>query len=212
MHRILSTESVLARLPAPAQSPILHGMTETDYLGNHFLIAMPNLVDENFYQSVTFLCEHNAEGAMGIVINRPHHISVGELLQHVGIDEIPTELFSKPVYQGGPVQVERGFVIHTGADDWESTLRIAPNLAVTTSRDILVAIAEGHGPKQTLVTLGYAGWDAGQLDQEIAQNAWLSAPADHEVLFELPPSIRFDAAARLIGVDMRFMSGDVGHA
>jgi putative transcriptional regulator len=187
-------------------------MSDTPSLRNHLLVAMPALADPNFSQSVTLLCEHNDEGALGVVINRPIDLSLGELLAHLGLETDDAELAARPVYQGGPVQTERGFVLHEPLGDWEHTLAVTETLGLTTSGDILSALATGEGPERVLVALGYAGWGAGQLESELAHNAWLHAPADPELVFDLPVEERWQAAARLLGVDLALLSGDTGHA
>ncbi len=187
-------------------------MAPTSYLTNHFLIAMPTLQDPNFARTVTFICEHNDDGAMGIVINRPLDLHLGDVLSHMDIQTHGEQVAQLPVVLGGPVQRERGFVLHQPASDWEATLRISDQIGVTTSRDILAAIAEGKGPTQILVALGYAGWAPGQLEQEMADNAWLSGPADSQILFDLPYPARWEAAAALLGVDLNTLSDEVGHA
>jgi Putative transcriptional regulator len=187
-------------------------MKISNSLTNHFLIAMPALVDPNFFQTVTYICEHNAQGALGIIINRPLNIVIGELLEHMGIEVKGKDLARLPVYMGGPVQRERGFVLHDLPGEWEATLKVSNKIAVTTSRDILTTIARGEGPEHVLVALGYAGWGAGQLEREIMENAWLSGPADSEILFEIPDQDRWQAAAALLGVDINLLSSDVGHA
>jgi putative transcriptional regulator len=183
----------------------------TSLLTNHFLIAMPTLADPNFFHSVTYICEHSREGAMGIVINRPLGITVGEVLEHMGITTEGAEVARHPVFLGGPVQRERGFVIHQPVGNWEASLAVTDTIGITTSRDILMSMARGTGPRRTLVALGYAGWGAGQLEQEMADNAWLSGPADLRILFETPIDQRWHAAAKLIGVDLNLLSGEVGH-
>lgn len=187
-------------------------MSAPQYLTNHFLIAMPQLADPNFFHTVTYICEHNSDGALGIVINRPLEMRLGEIFTHMNIDGATAQAADLPVYLGGPVQQERGFVLHQPPGDWESSLRITDTIAVTTSRDVLAAIADGTGPKRALVALGYAGWGAGQLEQEMADNAWLSGPADARILFDLPDQQRWHAAAALLGVDLNLLSGDAGHA
>ncbi len=186
-------------------------MIESATLTNQFLIAMPALADPNFQRSVTYICEHSPEGAMGIVINRPLDITLGDVLQHM---KIPTEggIGATRVFMGGPVQPDRGFVLHHPARRWDSTLRITEELAVTTSRDILEHMAEGDGPNDALVALGYAGWGAGQLEQELADNVWLSAPADQHILFDTPWQQRWTAAAKLMGIDLAQISDQIGHA
>lgn len=181
-------------------------------LTNHFLIAMPTLEDRNFYRTVTFLCEHSDEGAMGIVINRVTDMKLGEILEQLDITDVDRSLSAQPVYLGGPVQNNRGFVIHEPLGNWESTLPVTDTIGVSTSRDILAAIAENRGPDRFLVALGYAGWGPGQLEREMAENSWLSGPANREILFELPLETRWNAAAGLVGVDLTMLSSEAGHA
>lgn len=181
-------------------------------LANQFLIAMPSLRDPNFFHTVTYICEHGDEGALGIVINRPLDLTLGEVLDHMSISLNQGEVATRPMFWGGPVQPERGFVVHDPPGTWESSLQITPNIAVTTSRDILTAIANGDGPGESIIALGYAGWGPGQLEKEISENAWLSGPADKKVLFNTPYERRWEAAAKLMGVDLHLISTDVGHA
>lgn len=188
-------------------------MTEATNLTNHFLIAMPALQDKNFHHTVTYICEHNAQGAMGIVINRPLNIGLGDILEQMDIQAQTPQSQGQMVFAGGPVQTERGFVLHThGGKDWGSTLQITPQIGVTTSRDILEAIAANAGPQQSLIALGYAGWGSGQLEAELSANAWLSGPADMQIIFKLPVEQRWQAAAHLLGVDLNLLSGEAGHA
>lgn len=188
-------------------------MTSGDYLTNQFLIAMPALADPNFQQTVTYICQHNADGAMGLVINRPLELNLGDVLRHLNIDTLDPDLDSQQVYLGGPVQNERGFVLHQPASSaWESTMQITTDTGLTTSRDILRDMAVGHGPGSALVALGYAGWAAGQLEQEIRDNAWLNGPADDAILFELPTEQRWDAAIEALGIDRRLLTAEAGHA
>jgi len=182
------------------------------FLTNQFLIAMPGLEDPNFFHSVTYICEHNENGAMGLVINRPLDMQLGEIFQHIDIHEASVEARQVPVHLGGPVQQERGFVLHSPLGEWEATLNVTDRIGVTSSLDILQAIARNAGPEQTLVALGYAGWGAGQLEQELADNAWLSGPADPDILFNKPDEERWKAAAASLGVDLDLLSGDAGHA
>ncbi|MDX1453478.1 MAG: YqgE/AlgH family protein, partial [Oleiphilaceae bacterium] len=149
-------------------------------LQNHFLIAMPQLLDPNFSGTITYLCEHNEHGAMGIVINRPTELSLQDILEQL---EIPLKSDDQILYAGGPVQLERGFVLHTDQREWQSSMNITPQIRLTSSKDILSAIANGEGPEQFLIALGYAGWGAGQLEQELADNAWLTCRANQEVMF-----------------------------
>lgn len=181
-------------------------------LTNQFLIAMPGLLDPNFYQTVTYICAHNEDGAMGIVINRPMDIALGEVLAQLELDACSTDVQKIPVYCGGPVQTDRGFVLHRPDSEWNSSINVSEHIGVTTSRDILQAIAEGRGPSDTLIALGYAGWAAGQLELEIKENAWLSGPADSDVIFRTPSNRRWESAARLLGVDLDRLSPQVGHA
>lgn len=186
-------------------------MLEPTYFAHQFLIAMPALADPNFARTVTYLCEHGPQGALGLIVNRPLELSAADLLENLGI-EAPAGAGAQPVYYGGPVHPEQGFVLHRPHGHWQSTLAAGDGLAVTTSRDILEAMAHGQGPADTLIALGYAGWGPGQLEREIGENAWLSGPVDAGVIFRLPPAERWTAAAALIGVDLRLLSGDAGHA
>ena len=181
-------------------------------LANRFLIAMPSLADPNFSRTVTYLCDHNAEGAMGLVINRPLELSLADLAPHVEVEVTDAARADTAIFQGGPVQAERGFVLHRPTGDWEATLDITEDIGLTMSRDIIEAIAQGEGPRDHLIALGYAGWGAGQLEAELAANAWLSGPADPGILFELPIGRRWEAAAALLGVDLTLLSTDIGHA
>jgi putative transcriptional regulator len=181
-------------------------------LSNQFLIAMPGMVDPNFAGAVIFVCEHNADGALGLVINRPTDLNLATLFERIdmSLDESPVK--DSPVYFGGPVHTDRGFVLHAPIGAYGSSLAVGSGLALTTSRDVLQAVANGEGPAQILVTLGYAGWEAGQLESEIAQNAWLSVTADPSVIFDVPANDRFAAALRLLGVDPIMLAGQAGHA
>ncbi|MBK1735265.1 hypothetical protein CKO15_08190 [Halorhodospira abdelmalekii] len=182
------------------------------HLANHFLIAMPSLADPNFSQTVTLLCEHSSAGAMGIVVNRPTDVKLGDLFAHLELEVSNSSPQEQTVFAGGPVQRERGFVLHPPDERWEASLRISEEIAITTSRDILVALARGDGPKQSLVALGYAGWGAGQLEQELAQNAWLSGPVDPRVIFATETAKRWRAAAAHMGIDISLLSSESGHA
>ena len=181
-------------------------------LTHHFLIAMPSMVDTNFAKSLTYICEHNEQGALGVVINRPIEMTLKSLFEQIDIPLRDDTRSRLPVYFGGPVQVDRGFVLHRPPGDWESTLSINAQIGLTTSRDILQAVGEGRGPQQLLVSLGYAGWAPGQLEQELSQNAWLTVGANLDVIFELPAEQRLSAAMSLLGIDMAQLSDDVGHA
>jgi putative transcriptional regulator len=181
-------------------------------LTQHFLIAMPAMVDPNFARSLTFVCEHNDQGALGIVVNRPTEMNLHALLEQVSIAPGTDEFKSVAVHFGGPVQVDRGFVLHTPVGEWQSTLAVGPEIGLTSSKDILQAVARGEGPGQILVTLGYAGWAPGQLEHELAQNAWLTVQAKREVIFDLPPEERLPAAMSLLGIDYAKLSEVAGHA
>jgi putative transcriptional regulator len=179
---------------------------------DQFLIAMPALQDPNFFHGVTYMCEHTAEGAMGIMVNRPLDISLGEVLSQMNIDTGIEAVIQQPIYLGGPVQCERGFVIHKPHGAWEASLMVTDEIAVTSSRDILEAIADGRGPEHCLVALGYAGWGPGQLEREMKENAWLNVPADDRIIFKVPYEQRWEAAAALSGVDLNRISSHIGHA
>lgn len=181
-------------------------------LTHHFLIAMPAMQEGVFAGTLTYICEHNENGALGIVVNRPISLTLGEMFDQINIVLDQPEFAKMPVHFGGPVQTERGFVLHDMPGNWESTLRINDKMALTTSKDILEAIGEGRGPRNVIVTLGYAGWDQGQLEHEITENTWLTVPASEHILFELPPEERLAAAMSLLGVDYASLVEDAGHA
>jgi putative transcriptional regulator len=187
-------------------------MESPSTLANHFLIATPSMDDPNFSRGVTLLCQHGEDGAMGLLVNRISDFTLGEVLAQMRIECSDPELAATPVLLGGPVQTERGFVLHDGGEGWDSTLRVSAQLCVTTSRDILVSMAEGKGPKHALVALGYAGWTAGQLEEELQADAWLTVPATEAVLFHTPIEQRWQAAARLMGVDLDRLTGYSGRA
>lgn len=190
----------------------IRGMNSGANLTNHFLIAMPGLRDGNFFHTVTYICEHNEAGAMGIILNRPTDIHLGDILKQLEIDTSNMENGGPMIYVGGPVQTERGFLIHSSGKEWASTLQITPRISVTTSRDVLDAIAHGEGPENVFIALGYAGWAGGQLEDELSANAWLSGPASEQIIFELPAEQRWEAAAKLLGVDLNLLSSEAGHA
>lgn len=182
-------------------------------LSNQLLIAMPSLRDPNFERTVSLICVHSDDGAFGIILNRPTVLTLGEVFEQLSLTHQSAQPeHEQHVLHGGPVSQERGFVIHTGANEWESTWRVSDNIGVTTSRDILTAMADGNGPHQALIALGYACWGAGQLEAELADNAWLSAPVGEELLFDLPYEDRWEAAARRLGVDLLTLSPEAGHA
>jgi putative transcriptional regulator len=183
-----------------------------DFLMNQFLIAMPAMTDSNFAQTVTFIWEHNADGALGIVINRPLQMRLADVFEQLKMPTAPGVIGHQPVLQGGPVQTDRGFVVHHAGGEWEHTRRVSSRIQVTTSPDILGAMARGGGPDTALVALGYAGWAAGQLESEIVQNAWLTVPCDERILFDTPYEQRWLAAGRLLGIDLATISPHAGHA
>jgi len=182
------------------------------YLNNQYLIAMPGMDDPNFAQTVTLVCEHGEQGALGIVINRPLTMDLGDVFAQLGLDASQSRVTSQHVLHGGPVQNDRGFVLHSPGPSWESTLPVSDRLHVTTSRDILDALAGGGGPEHAVIALGYAGWEAGQLEEEVARNAWLTVPVDEALLFEVPAEERWQAAGRLLGINLLHLSSQAGHA
>ncbi len=186
-------------------------MADESYLSNQFLVAMPGLEDSNFSHSVTLLCEHSDKGALGLIINRPTDLHLTEMLDQMGVEhgQLPGDPI---VYWGGPVQPERGFVVHCGPGTWDSTLKLDEDLYITTSRDVLGAIGRGEGPERYMVALGYAGWGEGQLESEIMSNSWLNTPVDGSVLFGTPAPERWIAATRLLGVDVSHLASVAGHA
>jgi len=186
-------------------------------LTNQFLIAMPGMADDNFSRTVVYLCEHSKNGALGLVINRPTDITLKSLFEKVELSLDRDELAQQPVFFGGPVQTERGFVLHerTGTEQspYTSTLSIAGGgLEMTTSKDVLEALANGAGPRRLMVTLGYSGWSAGQLEEEIGRNGWLTVDADPKVIFDTPVEERYQRALSLLGFDPLMLSQEAGHA
>ena len=191
-------------------------------LKHHFLIAMPGLEDETFARSVVYLCEHSARGAMGLIINKPADISMRLLFDKVDLPLLREDLVRNPVSQGGPLQTERGFVLHDpvmtdkvdalGSPVYASTLTVPGGLEMTTSRDVLEALSSGAGPRRVLITLGYASWGEGQLESELAENSWLTVPASAEVIFDVPMAERYDRALDLLGLKSWMLSPDAGHA
>lgn len=181
-------------------------------LTNQLLIALPALADPNFARSVALICQHDAEGAMGVLVNRASEYTLGEVLSQMGIETGDGALRERVVLNGGPVHPERGFVLHDDARQWDSSLEVAQGVYLTTSRDILEAMAVGNGPRNVVVALGCVGWGAGQLEYEIAENSWLTVPSDAELLFGLPLDQRWQSAASRIGVDMFRMTDYSGHA
>jgi putative transcriptional regulator len=186
--------------------------TQQGYLDNQFLVAMPAMADPNFSRSVTLMCQHTEQGAIGITINRESDFTLGEVLDQLEIPCRDETLRGAPVLEGGPVHRDRGFVLHTPMEGFDSSLPLSDEVMVTTSRDVLARIAEGRGPERYLVALGYAGWGDGQLEHEMRENAWLSVPADANLLFDLPLEQRWASAVSALGVDISYLHGVGGHA
>jgi len=183
-------------------------------LTNHFLIAMPAMADPFFSKTLTYICEHSEQGALGLVVNRPIDLTLKELFDQLGISADNQSLERSPVMFGGPIQLDRGFVLHQPVGEWQSTMVVdsAKELGLTTSLDILQAIATGETPNQLMVALGYSGWAPGQIEHELAQNAWLTVPASPSIIFELPSEERLAAAIHLLGIDFSRLSDEVGHS
>ena len=192
-----------------------------DSFANQFLIAMPGMVDDNFAGTVVYICDHTSNGAMGLVVNRPTDVDLATLFDKIDLKLEIQPKASEPVYFGGPVQTDRGFVLHEQSEaehtsHYSSSLRVPGGLAMTTSKDILQEVAAGHGPQRFLMTLGYAGWSAGQLEDEIARNGWLNIPAPTEelvhIIFDTPDEYKYENVLGLLGVDLGFLSSEAGHA
>lgn len=182
-------------------------------LKNHFIIATPNLTDPNFCRAVAYICDHTPEGAMAIIVNYPLTLHLSDVFQNMDIDSQNRQLNDMTIFAGGPIQQERGFVLHLPCQEhWESSLELSDNISITTSKDILQAMADNHGPQKALIALGYAGWGPGQLEKELADNSWILSPASADIVFNTPHDERWKAAAALIGVDIERMSSQMGHA
>ncbi|EWH11046.1 hypothetical protein DS2_05740 [Catenovulum agarivorans DS-2] len=182
-------------------------------LQNQILIAMPSLEDGYFERSVTYICEHNENGAMGIVINQPLEMRVTDLLNQIKVPLDNKQINGDiPVYAGGPVSPERGFVLHKPQAQWQSSMQLAPDIMITTSRDLLESIGTEHQPDDYMICLGYAGWEKGQLEQELLDNAWLTIPADAELIYSTPIHLRWQRAAEVLGIATWQISNQVGHA
>jgi len=179
---------------------------------NKLLIAMPTLNDSYFSKSVIYVCEHNNEGAMGLVINLPINMSLNELLSHIEADVDDNPIMNQKVLTGGPVATQRGFVLHSPQQGWQSSLALSQDVMITTSKDILMALGTDEAPKEFLVTLGYAGWSSGQLEEEIKENAWLTIDADNDILFNTPIEQRWKKAAEKLGINIAHLSSEIGHA
>ncbi|KPB73167.1 YqgE/AlgH family protein [Pseudomonas syringae group genomosp. 3] len=183
------------------------------YLKHQFLIAMPHMHDENFAQTLTYVVEHNANGAMGLVINRPQSLTLADVLEQLRPElPAPKRCQEIAIHAGGPVQTDRGFVLHPSGQTFQATVDLPGGISLSTSQDVLFSIADGYGPDQNVITLGYAGWDAGQLDTEMADNAWLTCSFDPAILFDVDSDQRLDAAARRLGINLALISTQAGHA
>ncbi|MDR2031086.1 MAG: YqgE/AlgH family protein [Azoarcus sp.] len=179
---------------------------------HHFLVAMPHMADPHFARTLTYIAEHNEQGALGVIVNRPLDMTLGTLFERVDL-QLDVEGFTgQPVYFGGPVQTDRGFVLHRPSGEWHSTLRVNDEVGLTSSRDILQAIGSKGEPREVLVSLGFAAWTAGQLEQELVDNAWLTIPADMSIVFGMPPEERLSAAVHKLGIDLAQISEIAGHA
>jgi putative transcriptional regulator len=187
-------------------------MNPSDSLTNQLLIAMPGMLDPNFSTTVTLICEHNDNGALGIIINRPLNLKLSGLFEQLAVTSADPGAAQKPVVAGGPVGTERGFVLHGKDQSFENTLAVSSDIKLTLSRDVIDAMATGAGPEKALVAIGYAGWEPGQLEQEMLANAWLNVTATPELVFDTPFEQRWDSAARLLGIDIASISPDAGHA
>lgn len=185
-------------------------MTPDTSLKHHFLLAMPGITGEYFSNTITYICEHNDDGAIGFMVNRPLELTVDGLLDQLGIGAVGT--LHQSVLEGGPVKRERGFILHTDEVQYDASLTLGNGLMLSTARQTLEAIGAGSGPQRYLVALGYAGWGIGQLESEMMQNSWLSCPASIDILFDVPYDQRVNKAAASLGIDFRLMSSQVGHA
>ncbi len=189
-----------------------NGSVEPVNLTHHFLIAMPGMADPNFSRTLTYICEHSPDGALGVVVNRPTDMNLSVLFERLNLSLNSAEIGNAPVLFGGPVQSDRGFVLHQPVGEWSSSLKVRDNLALTTSKDILEAVGDGRGPTRMLLALGYSGWGAGQLEDEIKQNAWLTVEARDAILFDMPAEERLNAAMGLLGINYATLSDEAGHA
>mgnify|MGYP005840568315 CR=1 FL=1 len=204
-HRPLNNWGMNQIYPSTNDSDLSRGLRD------HFLLAMPGLSGSSFARSLTYICDHSASGAMGLVLSHRMPLTLGDIFAQLEIADLGGA-GDQPVLSGGPVQIERGFVLHQDSSRWQSTLAVTGDVSLTASRDILSSLGEGKGPETFLMTLGYAGWEAGQLEQEIADNAWLTMPASPEILFNTPSDQRWSAAARQLGIDLNLISATAGHA
>ena len=184
-------------------------------LTNNLIIAMPGLADPMFEKSVSFICQHTDQGAMGLTINHPTNITLSEFLAQLDIPLTIDSLASTPVFLGGPVETGHGFILHSNdsnLENWDQTLKINEHISLSSSKDILIAIANGEGPSNFLITLGYAGWSKGQIEKEMEENSWLNISADNDIIFNTPTDKLWESAAMKMGIDINLISGDIGHA
>jgi len=207
-HGSMSSED----LPGTESEGPVFAAAEEGSLTNHLLIAMPQLADPNFAQTVAIICEHTDKGALGIVLNKPLPMKLSDVLEQMRLEPTSSEIAEKPVLRGGPVHTDRGFVLHRPGGQWDHTHKVSDAIQVTTSRDVLAAMARGEGPSDAFIALGYAGWESGQLEREMRDNAWASVAVDARVVFELPFEERWAGAWRLLGIDVERLSPDAGHA
>ena len=215
----IGKEAPLPGLPHDASGRFEEGFASSSAstlnLADHFLIAMPSMDDPIFGGTVVYICEHNDMGVLGVVINKPTDMTMEILFERIDLtlgDETHSDVVNEPVMFGGPVQDDRGFVLHTPGVDYSSSLKVTDEVAFTTSIDVLEAVANGNGPRRLLVSIGYAGWSPGQLEEEIGRNGWLTVSADPHVLFDLPIEERYNAAIKLLGIDPMMLASEAGHA
>jgi putative transcriptional regulator len=204
-------------LPQEAGAQLGHAGPATSglNLANHFLIAMPSMDDPVFGGTVVYVCEHNDKGVLGVIVNKPTDMTMETLFERIDLklaDNIDEDVVNEAILFGGPVQDDRGFVLHTPGERYSSSLTVTPEVAFTTSIDVLEAVAAGDGPARMLVSIGYAGWSPGQLEDELARNGWLTVGADAHVLFDLPVEERYTAAIKLLGIDPVMLASEAGHA
>nr|BFE93328.1 YqgE/AlgH family protein [Pseudomonas brassicacearum subsp. brassicacearum] len=198
--------------PPPRHTSAYEKNVSPTYLKHHFLIAMPHMADPNFAHTLTYIVEHTANGAMGLVINRPQELNLADILEQLRPEVEPPLLCQHvPIFIGGPVQTDRGFVLHPSGPKYQATVDL-DGVSLSTSQDVLFAIADGVGPEKSLIALGYAGWEPGQLEAELADNAWLTCPFDADILFNTSSELRLEAAASRLGVNLSLLTSQAGHA
>ena len=215
----IGKEAPMPGMPHDGSGSAEHGFASSSAstlnLANHFLIAMPSMDDPVFGGTVVYICEHNDKGVLGVIINKPTDMTMEILFERIDLklgDDLHSEVVNEPVMFGGPVQDDRGFVLHSPSAHYSSSLKVTDDIAFTTSIDVLEAVANGNGPQRLLVSIGYAGWSPGQLEDEIGRNGWLTVGADPHVLFDLPIEERYTAAIKLLGIDPMMLASEAGHA